>query len=121
MKSFRALLVLAVAGSSDSRAVADCHVVAESLAAASAREVRLGFLSAASPRLADAVAAARAAHPGRRIIVSSYLLAPGYFQSLVEAAGADVVTEPLLPATGAAPTQLVGVVASRYFDAISAR
>jgi len=115
------VLVLAVAGSSDARAVADCHVVAERLAAASAREVRLGFLSAASPRLSDAVAAARVAHPDRRIMVSSYLLAPGYFQSLVEAAGADAVTEPLLLATGTAPAQLVDVVASRYFDAISAR
>ena len=115
------ILVLAVAGSSDARAVADCHVVAERLAAASAREVRIGFLSAASPRLPEAVAAARAAHPGRRIMVSSYLLAPGYFQSLVEAAGADVVTQPLLLATGAAPRQLVDVVASRYFDAIARR
>ena len=112
------VLVLAVAGSSDPRAVADCRVVAERLAAASGREVILGFLSAAEPRLADAVAAARAAYPGRRIVVSSYLLAPGYFQSLAEKAGADVVTAPLLTPDEPAPELLVDVVSSRYREAV---
>ncbi|MDH6237517.1 CbiX/SirB N-terminal domain-containing protein [Cryobacterium sp. CG_9.6] len=111
-------IVLAVAGSSDDRAVADCHVVGSQLAQLLGREVSVGFLSAAHPRLPEAVAAAREAHPGSRIMVSSYLLAPGYFQSLVEAAGADAVTQPLLLATGPAPEQLVNVVASRYFDAL---
>lgn len=114
------VIILAVAGSSDARAVADCHVVRAQLATLLARNVAVGFLSAASPRLPDAVAAARAAHPGRRIVVSSYLLAPGYFQSLAEAAGADAVTKPLLSAVGPAPVQLVDVVASRYTDAVAA-
>lgn len=112
------VVVLAVAGSSDARAVADCRVVAERLAAASGRDVALGFLSAAEPTLADAVTAARSAHPGRRIMVSSYLLAPGYFQSLAEAAGATVVTAPLLAQQGPAPRQLVDVVFSRYRSAL---
>jgi len=113
------VIVLAVAGSSDARAVADCHVVRAELAALLDRDVAVGFLSAATPRLPDAVAAARAAHPARRIVVSSYLLAPGYFQSLAEAAGADVVTQPLLLSAGPAPAQLVDVVASRYTDALA--
>ncbi|TDW31209.1 sirohydrochlorin ferrochelatase [Cryobacterium psychrophilum] len=113
------VVVLAVAGSSDARAVADCHVVRAQLAALLGREVSVGFLSAASPRLPDAVAAARDAHPGRRIVVSSYLLAPGYFQSLVEVAGADAVTGPLLTFSGPAPEQLVAVVASRYQNALA--
>ena len=112
------VVVLAAAGSSDARAVADCRVVAERLAAASGREVSIGFLSAAAPRLADAVTAARAAAPGRRVIVSSYLLAPGYFQSLAEAAGADAVTSPLLTAGEPASGLLVDVVSSRYRDAL---
>jgi len=112
------VLLLAVAGSSDPRAVADCRIVAELLAAASGRDVSLGFLSAAAPRLADAVAAARSAHPDRRIVVSSYLLAPGYFQSLVEKAGADVVTVPLLTPHEPAPGLLVDVVSSRYRAAV---
>lgn len=107
-------LVLAVAGSSDRRAVVDCREVAAQLAAASGHEVTLGFLSAAEPRLADAVASARAAAPGTRVVVSSYLLAPGYFQDLAEAAGGDVTTAPLLLPTGAAPQQVVDVVVDRY-------
>lgn len=112
------VVVLAVAGSSDARAVAACRVVAEGLAAASGREVALGFLSAATPRLACMVTTMRIRHPGRRIVVSSYLLAPGYFQRLVEQAGADVVTRPLLVPDEAAPEPLVALVASRYLSAV---
>lgn len=112
------VLVLAVAGSSDARAVADCRIVAGRLAAASGHDVTLGFLSAAEPRLADAVAAARAANPGKRIVVSSYLLAPGYFQDLARAAGATVVTAPLLLPDAAVPGQLVDLVVDRYRSAL---
>ena len=56
-------IVLAVAGSSDRRAVEDCRDMAARLAAASARDVSMGFLSAAEPRLRDAVAAARSDPP----------------------------------------------------------
>ena len=59
-------LVLSVAGSSDPRAIADCEVVAEQLAAATGHEVTLGYLSAAEPRLEDAVRAAGASGPTRR-------------------------------------------------------
>ncbi len=112
------VLVLAVAGSSDARAVADCATVAEQLAVASGHEVTLGFLSAAEPRLPQAVAAARAAHPGARIVVSSYLLAPGYFHDLVAAAGADLHTAPLLAEGEAPAAELVEIVLDRY-DAVA--
>ena len=111
-------LVLAVAGSSDARAVADCRVAAEQLARVTGRDVTLGFLSAAEPRLDAAVAQSRAAHPGRRVVVSSYLLAPGFFQDLAEAAGADVVTAPLLRPDEPAPQPLVDIVAERYRAAL---
>ncbi|TFC05017.1 sirohydrochlorin chelatase [Cryobacterium mannosilyticum] len=107
-------VVLAVAGSSDARAVAACRVVAERLADAAGREVTLGFLSAATPRLACAVTRVRINRPGRRVVASSYLLAPGYFQGLVEKAGADVVTRPLLVPDEPAPAPLVEVVIDRY-------
>ena len=45
------VLVLAVAGSSDARAARDCRATAGCFAARSRREVRVGFLSAADPRL----------------------------------------------------------------------
>lgn len=116
---FRAddVLVLAVAGSSDVRAVADCHIVAEQLAFATGHSVALGFLSAAEPRLRDAVEAAREEHPGARIVASSYLLAPGYFHDLVVAAGADLCTAPLLADGEPPPSELVEIVLERY-DAV---
>jgi sirohydrochlorin ferrochelatase len=107
-------IVLAVAGSSDRRAVEDCRDQARRLAAASGREVGVGFLSAAEPRLADAVAAARADGTGARVVVANYLLAPGYFDDLARAAGADVTAQPLLVPAVPAPSELVDIVLDRY-------
>jgi len=107
-------VVLAAAGSSDPRAVADCREVGDRLNALLGRDVTVGFLSAAKPRLQDAVTAARAS--GARVVVSSYLLAPGYFQDRVEASGADAVTSPLLSPTDI-PPELVDVVVDRYASA----
>ena len=83
-------IVLAAAGSSDVRAVDDCRVVSRRLAGRLGRPVAVGFLSAARPALADAIARTRATHPVSRVVVSSYLLAPGYFHDLAGAAGGDV-------------------------------
>lgn len=111
-------IVLAVAGSSDRRAVEDCRDQAERLAAASGREIALGFLSAAEPRLPEAIAAARAhataSRAGGRVVVAIYLLAPGYFDDLARAAGADVTAQPLLVPDEPAPAELVEVVLDRY-------
>ncbi|HEY1106345.1 MAG TPA: CbiX/SirB N-terminal domain-containing protein [Agromyces sp.] len=114
------VIVLSVAGSSDERAVRDCHDMRARLASATGRDIRLGFLSAASPLLPDAVSQARADAPGARVVVASYLLAPGYFQDLAEGAGADVVTRPLLVPDGAPPAELVDIVLDRYDSAVSA-
>ena len=108
-------IVLAVAGSSDRRAVEDCRDQAARLAAASGREISLGFLSAAEPRLPEAVATARAAAgSGGRVVVANYLLAPGYFDDLARAAGADVTAQPLLVPDEVAPVEVVDVVLDRY-------
>ncbi len=111
-------VVLSVAGSSDGRAVRDCRDMAKRLAAACGRDIRLGFLSAASPLLVDAIAEAREDAPGARVVVASYLLAPGYFQDLAEAAGADVVSAPLLVPDAPVPGELVDIVLDRYDAAL---
>ncbi len=61
------------------------------------------------------MAAARAAGTGR-VIVVSYLLAPGYFLDRVLEAGADVVTDPVAGPAGAdkPDPRLVQVVLDRY-------
>lgn len=108
------VVVLAAAGSSDERAVADCIETARRLGAVIERPVTVGFISAALPRIADEIATTRAAHPGRRVVVASYLLAPGYFAELAAAAGGDVTSAPLLLADGEAPDELVDLVLERY-------
>lgn len=111
-------IVLAVAGSSDERAVVDCRDMARRLATASGREVTVGFLSAAEPALPDAVAAVRsAADAGSRVVLANYLLAPGYFDDLARAAGADLVAQPLLVSDEPAPAELVEIVLDRYAEA----
>ncbi len=107
-------LILAVAGSSDKRAIVDCNLVASALAAAIGQRVTLGFLATAKPSLVKAIATARANHPENRIVVSSYLLAPGHFHALIERAGADIVTNPLLVPEEPAPWQLVEIIIDRY-------
>ncbi len=104
-------VVLAAAGSSDQAAVVDCREQGRRLAALLDRPVAVGFLSAAQPTLRDAVETARAT--GRRVVVATYLLAPGYFERQVRAAGPDVMTAPLLDG-GAVPPELVGAALARY-------
>ena len=111
------IVVLAAAGSSDARAVADCVETASRLGGLLDLPVSVGFISAALPRLADEIATARAARPGRRVVVASYLLAPGYFAGLAARAGGDVTTAPLLTPDGPVPAELVDIVLERYAEA----
>jgi sirohydrochlorin ferrochelatase len=92
--------------------VEDCRRVAEQLGRLLGRPVTAAFLSAAEPRLADAIGAQRV--PGRRVVVALYLLAPGFFADLAARAGADVVTPPLLVPDEPAPDELVDIVLERY-------
>jgi sirohydrochlorin ferrochelatase len=112
-------VVLAAAGSSDPAANA---TIAE-LAARWARErgwraVLPGYASAAGPRPADSVRALRDGG-AERVVVATYLLAPGYFADKIRdaalVAGADAVSSAL----GAAP-EVGDVVLDRYLAAEAA-
>ena len=111
-------IVLAVAGSSDDRANEDCREIGRMLGARLDRDVGVGFLAAADPRLDVAVAEA-AATPATRTVVANYLLAPGYFHDLAVrlAAGAPVAA-PLL-GDDEPPAPLVDIVVDRYREAAS--
>lgn len=103
-------VVLAAAGSSDPAAADAVRVVADGLAARLGRDVVVGFGAGAHPRVPAAVEQARAGvTPGGRVVVASYLLAPGYFLDRVLEAGADVVTDALAP-----DPRLAEVVLDRY-------
>lgn len=110
-------VVLAVAGSSDGRANEDCREIARLLGERLDRDVAIGFLAAAEPCVAEAVATARAAASGR-VIVANYLLAPGYFHDLaVRLADGSPVARPLLDDDEPAAS-LVELVVDRYRAAL---
>jgi sirohydrochlorin ferrochelatase len=85
-------VVLACAGSTDERAVADCAVAAER-----------AWLEGRGLRGAAG-----------RVVVATYLLAPGYFASLAAGCGADVVARPLLVPDEEPPADLVNLVLGRF-------
>jgi sirohydrochlorin ferrochelatase len=119
-------VVLAAAGSSVAAAATAVEEVASALAQRLGRPVTPSYGAGAEPRVPVAVTAARAGAPGTpgapatpgapRVIVVSYLLAPGYFLDRVLEAGADVVTDPVAGPAGAekADPRLVQVVLDRY-------
>ena len=108
-------VVLAPAGSSDARAQADSAQMAARLATRWGGPVSLGYAAGPVPTVAEAVAAAREQSGGAPVAVASYLLAPGFFQQRVEAAGADVVTGPVAP-----DPRVVEIVLARYRAALEA-
>ncbi|GAA1913214.1 sirohydrochlorin chelatase [Nocardioides marmoribigeumensis] len=111
-------VVLAAAGSSRPEAAEAVARTAEDLALLVRRPVTVGYAapSASSPvpSVPEAVAAARAAG-ARRVLVASYLLAPGHFQQRLRESGADVVTSPLLHPSRV-PDLLVELVLGRAGD-----
>jgi sirohydrochlorin ferrochelatase len=107
-------VVLAAAGSSDPRSVADVEGTADLLQRSWAGPVTTGYGSAARPPVAEAVAAARRGG-AERVVVAAYLLAPGHFADKLTAAGADSVTTPLLP-----DERIAAVLLDRYDAALTA-
>ncbi len=49
-----------------------------------------------------------------RVVVATYLLAPGYFADLAAAAGGDLCSRPLLVEDAAPPAELVAIVLDRH-------
>jgi sirohydrochlorin ferrochelatase len=106
-------VVLAAAGSSDPRSVADVEATAALLQERWAGPVTTGYGSAAKPTVPDAVAAARSAGASR-VVLASYLLAPGHFHDKLTGAGADSVTSSLLP-----DDRIAAVLLDRYDAALA--
>ncbi|MGN8245701.1 sirohydrochlorin chelatase [Cellulomonas soli] len=103
-------VVLAAAGSSVAAAAVAVETVASGLAAHLGRPVTVGYGAGAHPRVPVAVEQVREGlAPGGRVVVASYLLAPGFFHDRVLEAGADVVAAPLAP-----DVRLARIVLDRY-------
>jgi sirohydrochlorin ferrochelatase len=110
----RTAVVLAAAGSSDPAANATIRGVAATWQVTRGwHSVTPAYASAGSPTVAEAVRALRGAPGVRRVVVSTYLLAPGFFADRIRtqarAAGADFVA----PALGALP-EIADIVLERY-------
>lgn len=105
-------LVLAAAGSTDSRAVGDVRRAATLLSDRIGSLVRTGYLTTRSPRLVDVVRDAR--RSAARVVVASWLLAPGLFHHWALDSGADAVADPIGP-----HPLLVDVIERRYRDAVT--
>ncbi|MEI2732503.1 MAG: CbiX/SirB N-terminal domain-containing protein [Dermatophilaceae bacterium] len=102
-------VVLAVAGSSRSRAAEQAEGVRQALANRRPGLVTLAYAAQREPSIPDAVFAARAATPERPVTVAAYLLGPGTFLRACAASGADRVSAPLAP-----DPALVHIVLDRY-------
>lgn len=124
-------VVLAAAGSSNPQAAHDVERLADMLRHRIPNRVLPGYGASAVPTVPEAVAEFRAeeartfpdgglggtdvADDAVRVVVASYLLAPGYFHDQLAHAGADAVTAPLLPGPVIAEIAL-----DRYDEAIAA-
>jgi sirohydrochlorin ferrochelatase len=110
-------VVLAAAGSSDPRALADVAAVAQALGV-----TRTGYAAGSPPTVPDVVAQLRA-DGARRVVIAAYLLVDGLFHRALYRAGADTVTAPLATdpgvadlvlarydAAGGRPAAMVGVI-----------
>ncbi|KJL47917.1 sirohydrochlorin cobaltochelatase [Microbacterium hydrocarbonoxydans] len=101
-------VILAVAGSRDPRSLTDAEGMGALLTHHLGRAVHLAYLAARQPDLPTALAE----HPNA--VVSTYLLAQGYFFDLAQRQAADrALTMPLLDG-GPVPQPLVDLVVARY-------
>ena len=109
-------VVLAAAGSSDPEANATVARLAAHWQAGSGwHAVRPAYASAADPDPATAVTGLLRAG-ARRVVVASYLLAPGLFADRIRAASQAAGASATSPALGASP-EVADVVLDRYQEA----
>lgn len=109
-------IVLAAAGSSRPEAATAVGRLAASVRDRWPGPVSIGYGAGAHPRVPVAVETARggvSAGDAGRVVIASYLLAPGYFHDRLVEAGADRVTAPLGP-----DPRLAEIALDRYAEAL---
>ena len=110
-------VVVAAAGSSDDAAAADVEQIAADVAQSWEGPVSIGYAASATPRIAVATDLARSALGGAehgRVVLATYLIAPGFFSKRLAEAGADIVAEPL----GAHPA-IAQIIVDRFTEALT--
>ena len=123
------VIVLAAAGSSNPKAAVSVEELLGQLRELRSNRIVAAYGASAKPSVPDAVVMLReelaggagagesagAVDVGGRVVVASYLLAPGFFHDQLAKAGADLVTEPLLP------SRVLAEIALDRYDAAVAR
>ena len=112
----RDVIVLGAAGSSDARALDSVERSALLLKETWGSDVSVGYIGGAGKPIAEVVDGARA--HGRRVVVATFLMAPGYFFDRLVGCGADAVAAPLLDG-GEPDARLVDLVLDRFEEASS--
>lgn len=110
----RDVVVLGAAGSTDAGARRSIERSAHLLGVRWGAAIPVGYVGGTGTPLTEVVDAA--ARSGRRVVVVSHLLAPGFFHDRLTRCGADVVTRPLLDGPDV-PPEMVSLVLERFGDA----
>jgi sirohydrochlorin ferrochelatase len=123
------VIVLAAAGSSNPNAAVSVEELLGQLRELRSNRMVAAYGASAQPSVPDAVVMLReelaggagagesagAVDVGGRVVIASYLLAPGFFHDQLGKAGADVITEPLLP------SRVLAEIALDRYDAAVAK
>jgi sirohydrochlorin ferrochelatase len=108
------VVVLGAAGSTDVRARQSVDATARALGAAWGSPVPVGHVGGPGLRLQEIIR--DASRSGRRVVVASHVLAPGFFYEQMRAGDADVVSRPLLDGSTVEP-DMVSLVLDRFAEA----
>ncbi len=113
-------VVVASAGSTDPAAAVAVDAVVAVLRAFRPGAITVGFGAGAHPRVPVAVQAARDSESAEgaapaRVVIASYLLAPGFFYDRLAEAGADELSAPLAP-----DPRIAAIALDRFDTAVSA-
>lgn len=108
------VVLLGAAGSTDPRALRDVDAVARALGSVWGGPIPVGHVNGSGTPIGEIVRAAR--RSGRRVVIASHLMAPGFFHERLEASGADVVSRPLLDGVDVEP-EMVSLVLDRFAEA----
>lgn len=108
------VIVLGAAGSTDARARQSVDAAARMLGSAWGSPVPVGYVGGTGTPIDEIVR--DVSRSGRRVVVASYLMAPGFFYDRLLACGADVVTRPVLDGLEVDPG-MVSLVLDRFAEA----
>ena len=111
------VIVLGAAGSTDARARQSVDAAARMLGSAWGSPVPVGYVGGTGTSIDEIVR--DASRSGRRVVVASYLMAPGFFYDRLLGCGADVVTRPVLDGLDVDP-DMVSLVLDRFAEAAGA-